>query len=79
MKPLAIITMGSTFAELARTHGEFGEWIAAGVGGGPDCCRILAAQDPAPLPPPEQFCGAILSGSHFWVTDREPWSEAAAA
>ena len=79
MKPLAILRMGSTFAELARIHRDFVDWIAAGTGLPADQLTFIDAEGGAPLPAPDRMRGAILTGSHHWVTAGEPWSESVAA
>lgn len=74
MKPLIIFKAGSTFADLARTHGDFEDWIADGVGGILPL-SVVDVRKAATLPPIEEVGAAIVTGSHAMVTDRAPWSE----
>lgn len=75
MKPLAILRMGSTFNELSRVHGDFVDWVAAGTGLDDGRLNLIDAKGGAPLPSPDRIGGAILTGSHQYVTDAAPWSE----
>lgn len=78
MKPIWIIKAGETLADLARTHGDFEDWIAAGLAGGPLPVQVHDAR--AGLPPaPDAMAGAIVTGSHAMVSERAGWSEALAA
>lgn len=72
---LLIVLAGETLPELRHAgHGDFGDWIAAGLG---EPLRVvqLDARTAAHLPDPALFAGVVVSGSHAMVTDREAWSE----
>lgn len=72
-KPILIISAGNSFAEITSRYGDFGDWIAAGLGDA-HLQHLRAAEEK--LPDPTTVAGAVISGSHAMVTDREPWSEA---
>ncbi|MCL4192324.1 MAG: gamma-glutamyl-gamma-aminobutyrate hydrolase family protein, partial [Thermoguttaceae bacterium] len=75
MKRLLILKLGSTFPDLARTHGDFEDWIARGLSLPAERIAVADAQSLQQLPAPQEFCGVVLTGSHSMVTDAEPWSE----
>lgn len=77
MKRLLILKLGSTFPDLARTHGDFEDWIARGLSLPAERIAIADAQSLEEWPAPQEFCGVVLTGSHSMVTDAEPWSERA--
>ncbi|UZG44411.1 glutamine amidotransferase [Caldimonas thermodepolymerans] len=76
--PIAILATGHTFDALRARHGDFHDWIAAGLG--PDVASVtLDVRAGAPLPEPRSLPGVVITGSHDMVSDRAPWSEALAA
>ena len=79
MKPLIIFKVGSTFEHLAKQIGDFEEWIIQGLGFTPLIIEIIDPRQNLALPDPSCIAGAIITGSHSMVSDREPWSEALAA
>jgi len=74
MKPIVILKVGDTFADLAQTSGDFEHWIAKGLGLHKTSLTVI---DPrvASLPLHGEIAGAIVTGSHAMVTDRADWSE----
>jgi GMP synthase (glutamine-hydrolysing) len=74
-KPILIISAGNSFTEITSRYGDFGDWIAAGLSDD-SVQHVHAAEEQ--LPEPTATAGAVISGSHAMVTDREPWSEALA-
>ena len=74
-KPILIISAGTSFTEVTSRYGDFGDWIAAGLGDA-DLQHVTATAEK--LPDPNAIAGAVISGSHAMVTDKEPWSEALA-
>ena len=78
MRPLAIVKMGATYAALISEQGDFTDWVLRECKLPADRVIVIDAEGGAPLPPPDTICGAILTGSHRTVTDREPWSEGVA-
>jgi GMP synthase (glutamine-hydrolysing) len=73
-RPVLVVATGSTFAHIIQTQGDFGAWIAKGLGQAVPH-RLLDAQRADVLPDPSELAGVVLSGSHSMVSDREPWSE----
>ncbi|MFT3718967.1 glutamine amidotransferase [Pseudorhodoferax sp.] len=73
-----ILKAGSTFRALVPHIGDFEDWIRAGLDAPELAVRVADARRD-PLPPAETLAGVVITGSHAMVTDREPWSEAAAA
>lgn len=79
MPRLWIAKLGSTFPSLIRRHGDFDDWIRTRLGLPEDevaVCRPYLGED---LPPPDAAAGAVLTGAHEMVTDRQPWSQRTAA
>jgi GMP synthase (glutamine-hydrolysing) len=71
-KPILIISAGTSFTEITSLHGDFGDWIASGLNDA-NVQHVNATVEK--LPDPTTTAGAVISGSHAMVTDREPWSE----
>ena len=76
--PLLILKAGATFPALAQTLGDFDDWIRTGLDAPGLGIRVVDARH-GELPPPQALAGVVITGSHAMVSDREPWSEAAAA
>ena len=68
MKPITIIKTGKTFPDLIDKHGDFEDWISRGLGRSNREIKVVNAETD-PLPEPTQIRGAIISGSHAYVTD----------
>jgi GMP synthase (glutamine-hydrolysing) len=79
MKSLVIFKVGETFSSLARQIGDFDEWVRNGVGALPIPVTVIDPRAGGDLPDEACVAGAIVTGSHSMVTDREPWSENLAA
>lgn len=75
MKPVLILKMGPTIPHLARRRGEFDDWIAAPFKEQGMSVIVVAPYVGETLPQPESCAGVVISGSHAFVTDREPWSK----
>ena len=73
-KPILIVLAGNTFSEISKTQGDFGDWIAAGLGNELPH-MIVSAKEVTEFPLPAELSGVVVSGSHAMVTDREEWSE----
>ncbi|GHC89880.1 GMP synthase [Pseudorhodoferax aquiterrae] len=76
--PLLILKAGATFPALAQTLGDFDDWIRAGLDAPGLAIRVVDARH-GELPLAQTLAGVVITGSHAMVSDREPWSEAAAA
>ncbi len=70
MKPIVIVKTGKTFPDLIDKYGDFEDWISKGLG---QLEIKVANAESDPLPEPDQIRGAIISGSHAYVTDRLHW------
>jgi GMP synthase (glutamine-hydrolysing) len=83
VRQLIILKTGSTLPELLARKGDFTDWIIAGLdaglGAGPAAIRIVDAENGDALPAYDDVAGVVITGSHDMVTDRQPWSERAAA
>lgn len=79
MKSLVIFKAGDTFADLAAEIGDFEQWIQAGLGQTALPVVVIDPRKDDALPPSSTVAGAIITGSHAMVTDREAWSENLAA
>src|SRR5690606_34698718 len=85
MRTLYIIKTGSTFPAIRQQHGDFEQWMQAGL----HPKHVLPAERPAmavidatasghgPLcyPEPHACAGIVISGSHDMVTDDAPWMQ----
>jgi GMP synthase (glutamine-hydrolysing) len=78
--PLLFLQVGHTFEEIARERGDYDVWFKRALVGAQDQDDFvtLRAFDGAALPSHFAYRGIVISGSWSMVTDREPWSEAAA-
>lgn len=72
MKLITIIKTGKTFPDLIDKYGDFEDWISRGLGCSRGEIKIVDAQTDQ-LPAPNQVGGAIISGSHAYVTDNLDW------
>lgn len=79
MKPLIIFKVGTTFDSLIVNIGDFEDWIIRGLGTTSTKVEIIDPRRNIAFPKPERIAGAIITGSHSMVSDREPWSESLAA
>jgi GMP synthase (glutamine-hydrolysing) len=78
MHRMLVLKMGSTLPSLKSRRGDFDDWVIAGLGlPRTDVAVVDAAGDP--LPPVDGPAGIVVTGSHTMVTERQPWSERAAA
>jgi len=77
-KPLVILKVGSTWPAMAQARGDFEDWLRRNLGEAHPNISVISVAKGEPLPPAETVCGAIITGSHAMVTDREDWSESLA-
>jgi GMP synthase (glutamine-hydrolysing) len=71
MSRLAILKTGSTHAELARQHGDFEDWVTAGISIPQERIFVVDAQSTTRLPSHPK--AVIITGAHEMVTDGDPW------
>lgn len=74
-KNIYVVVTGSTFPAIRQEHGDFGAWIAQGLGTSMPV-RLVDARTGQALPHTSDIAGVIVSGSHEMVTARATWSEA---
>ena len=77
-KKLALLKVGKTSDALARERGDYERWFREGLGIG-DALELVDLTAGHALPDPNAHDGVVVTGSAAMVTDREPWSVAAAA
>lgn len=78
MKTFLILKTGSTFPALAQAMGDFDDWIGLRLDVLGCKVRVIDARCDA-LPALAGLAGVVITGSHAMVSEREPWSEGAAA
>ncbi len=78
-RPFLILATGSAIDSVRRRLGDFPHWFRVAMGLPRDAVHVVDARYARALPEPRDFAGTIVTGSGAMVTDREPWSEAAAA
>ncbi len=77
-RPL-IVKTGSTLPALRERRGDYEDWIAEGMGLARDAVDVVSVHEGEPLPDPASVSGVVVTGSSAMVSDREEWSEHAAA
>ncbi|MCC5857569.1 MAG: glutamine amidotransferase [Ectothiorhodospiraceae bacterium] len=75
MKRIYVVKLGDSFSSIRDAQGDFEHWTQREMAAP---AEVADPRGGAPLPQPEVVAGAVLTGSHAMVTDREPWSEATA-
>lgn len=78
-KPLLILKVGSTHPHIAAELQDFEHWIQAGLQDPALPVTVVDPREGQALPAQADIAGVVVTGSHSMVSDREPWSEAAAA
>lgn len=73
MKPFVIIKVGETFPDLIKKYGNFEDWIVKGLGRLENEIKVVNAVLEPKLPDPDQIKGAVISGSHDYVTQNTDW------
>lgn len=72
---LLIIQTGATLPGLLQRHGDFPEWFRRGLGLKAEQVVIARVDAQHPLPHPQHFDGAVITGSGAMVSERLDWSE----
>ncbi|MBM4182009.1 MAG: glutamine amidotransferase [Betaproteobacteria bacterium] len=70
---LLIVKVGETFPDLARTLGDFDDWVAAGLGLPAATIRVVDPRRMAALPDPAACAGVVMTGAHAMLTEQAPW------
>lgn len=80
-KPILILKTGEALPPVKAAWGDFEGWIAKGLGRplAPGEVEVAAVHLGDPLPAADRIAGVVITGSVSMVSDREPWSERAAA
>ena len=78
MKPLLVVKTGTTLPELRERRGDYEQWIEAGLELESTRLEIASVYLGDALPAPSRVGGVVVTGSSAMVSEREPWSEAAA-
>uniref|UniRef100_UPI003457554B glutamine amidotransferase n=1 Tax=Halomonas sp. TaxID=1486246 RepID=UPI003457554B len=77
MKPLIILKTGDSFDDVIEHRGNFEQLFAIALNAPATLpINVVDARRADTLPAPESLRGAVITGSHAMVTDREVWSEA---
>lgn len=79
MGSVLILKTGATIPSVAARRGDFEDWIATGLGLPAERIRVVRVDAGEPLPDPDGPAGVVVTGSSAMVSEREAWSEAAAA
>jgi len=75
MKPVLIIRTGRAPDAIRARHGDFPHWFRLGAGLQLQQLRVVDVAAGEALPPPQEFAGAMITGSAAMVTERAAWSE----
>jgi GMP synthase (glutamine-hydrolysing) len=78
MNPLLIVKTGTTLESLRGEHGDFEDWIGAGMQIEPNEIAVASVFENGQLPDPARFAGVVVTGSSAMVSHRESWSERSA-
>jgi GMP synthase (glutamine-hydrolysing) len=76
--PVVILKTGSTYPEIFEKHGDFEDWMKAGLNLPLEMTEVLDAQDLVLSPDNHGAAAVVVTGAVEMVTDHAPWSEAAA-
>lgn len=76
--PFLLLQTGRAPPALRARRGDYADWFRRGLGLSRDALQVVDARAAAPLPDARDFAGVVVTGSDSMVTDRAPWSEAAA-
>lgn len=79
MKQLIIVKTGSKIPSLAGVAGDYGEWIARGLGETGYPLAIIDVARGEPLPDRSTVAAIVITGSTAMVTERATWMEQGAA
>ncbi len=74
-----ILMAGESLAPVKAARGDFDAWVAKALGRPLDEVEVVSPFRDEALPDASAVGGLVITGSPSMVTDREPWSEAAAA
>ena len=78
-QPILIIKMGNSFPSIIADHGDFDDWIRAGLDVDRSTLAVVNVYAGETLPKPSRLAGVVITGAHDMVTERANWSEHTAA
>lgn len=78
-QPILIIKMRNSFPSIIAGHGDFDDWIIAGLDVDSSAIAVVNVFAGESLPEPSRLAGVVITGAHDMVTDRTNWSERTAA
>jgi GMP synthase (glutamine-hydrolysing) len=78
MSTFIILKTGHTYPAIARSSGDFEQWIQRGIDVGTMPVQISDPRNEDAFPSMDKVAGVVVTGSRCMVTDRAPWSEASA-
>ncbi len=76
-RSVLLYLLGAPPDEVARAHGRFEDWFATLWRDDPVEVTVFDGARPARPPSPEQFAGAVITGSSASLTEPEHWMEIA--
>ena len=79
MKPILIVKVGGTYADMADRFGDFDDMFLQRLDLTAGPIETVCPFSGEPLPSVASLSGIIITGSHDMVTDKHPWSEKTAA
>lgn len=77
-RPFLILATGTAIEAVRRRLGDFPHWFRIAMRLPREAVHVVDARHARALPEPRDFAATVVTGSGAMVTDREPWSEAAA-
>lgn len=79
MKPVVIAKMGTAIEPVRERRGDYETWIAPALALERASVEVVSVFEGERLPEPSDCAGVVVTGSSAMVSERAPWSEAAAA
>ncbi len=76
-RPVLLYVLGAAPEPVASAHGQFSDWFERLWRNDPVDIQVFDGTGPARPPDPDEFAGAVLTGSPASMTEPEPWMEIA--
>jgi len=74
MKKIAIIKAGGTNKDIVDRYGDFEKWIIDRIGIDKNNIIVSDIKNGEPFPDFNNISGAVITGSHSMVTEKQEWS-----
>jgi GMP synthase (glutamine-hydrolysing) len=74
---VTILKAGSTHPDIAEHHGDFEDWVEAGLGISQSSVQVVDLQQHG-VPEDRNTDAVVITGAHEMVTDGQPWVRSAA-